>query len=198
MKRHAGRLFPCRCIREIQSKIGLKVKSVRNKKRISSIVAIILAVLVIAVCFFINLGSSWMGHPANLGQLIATGFFIVFWSGFVFVSRRGEALRKAALIISLLVCISSVCGCVFRLTEDGFLLLIVAILTSILSSSLFYGFSYFAKLKVLNGIKVLGHWTIVDIIAVAISILWLVFAIRNIVQANRKKKMRGNMYGRVK
>lgn len=175
------------------------MKNVRNRKLISSIVAIVFAVLVMAACFFINMENAWMGFWANLGHMIATIFFIVFWSGFVLISRRSETLRKAALIISLLVCVSSVCSFIFHRMECGFLLMIVAILTSMLSYTLFYGFSYFFHFGALEKVRILlknGSGSIIDIIAVAISVLWLVFAIRNVVQASRKKKMRESMYGR--
>lgn len=169
-----------------------------NRGRIFSAAAIVIAVLVMAVCFAVNLGSAWMGDRATMGQLLVTVFYILFWSGFLFFSKRRETLRKAALIITVIVLLSSICRLIFQLIELGFLSMIAAILTGALSMTLFYGFTYFRGVSVLARFRLFDAWSLVDLAAVVISAIWLAAAIRNVAEGSRRKKLRESARGRAR
>lgn len=151
----------------------------RRKKLVSSVVAIVLAMIVMAVCIIYNCGGAWKGGPASAPHLLITIVYIVFWSAFILFSGRREWARGVSFAVSLVVCIASVLCLIYRVTEfGGDVMLIAAVLASALSGSLFYGFRMF-----------LG-WTVLYAIAAVISAFWFVFALRNIITNSRREKMR--------
>lgn len=148
---------------------NLPTPEVDGKKAFQSLrtnliwIAVALAVMVGA--FVANIGGAWMGGPANIGQFAATVLYIVFWGVFTIATRKYGVLVHVSFIISLLTFIGAVNSLVMRLVSGGFIL---AALISTFASVPFYG------------LRLLMGWTPLYAVASVISLVWLVYAGRNL------------------
>ena len=116
-------------------------------------------------CFVANIGSTWMGGPANIGQFIATILYIIFWGVFTIMTRKYGVLVKVSFILSLLTFIGAFNSLVMRLLSEGWIL---AALISAFASVPFYG------------LRLLMDWTALYAVATVISIVWLIYAGMNL------------------
>lgn len=137
-------------------------------------VGIILTIAVETCCFIVNAGRAWWGDPAHIHELLMTILYILFWVAFTMVSLKYTQLRKIVFVISLLTFISSVCSLIFSLT-GGF---IIEALLSIFVSVPFYGLRFFMG------------WTELYVIAVVLSIIWLICTGRNMRKIQKSKRIK--------
>lgn len=125
-------------------------------------VGLLLAILVTAGTFAINLGGAWDGGPANVGQLLMTIVYIAFWCSFSWFSLKYKSLLKVTFVCGLLTFLSALLSFVCVMTNRGF---IIEALLSVFASVPFYGFRFFMSWEVLYGIVSI------------ISFLWLGFTV---------------------
>lgn len=125
-----------------------------------TIFGIIIALAVMIACLGINVGGAFEGSPANVGELITTILYCIFWGVFTVVSRHIGPLVTTSFVISLLSTISAINGLVWRLLgEGGFIAAFISIFTSIP----FYGFRFFMG------------WTELYAVASVLSLGWLIY-----------------------
>lgn len=124
------------------------------------LMGIAFALALMISCFIINAGGAWEGGPAETGHLITTVVYLVFWSVFSILSRNYKPFINISFIISLLTCISSVNGLVWRfLAQGSFISSFISVFTAVP----FYGLRMF-----------LG-WTGLYIFASLFSLCWLIY-----------------------
>ena len=138
----------------------------------ANIIWIFLAVIVTAGCFASNLGGAWIGHPAKPAQFLMTAVYIIFWGMFAVVTRKHIVLIRISLAISLLTAIGAVAALSTMLVNFG---LIFAVLLGAFTAVPFYGF------------RLLMNWTLLYGVVLAISLLWLIYSLRNlhVIRASR-------------
>lgn len=143
--------------------------AVSEKKALQSLrtnlLWIFVALAVMVGCFLSNLGGAWMGGPANPWQFAATVLYLIFWGVFTVATRRFGVLAKVSFLISLLTFIGAVNSLIMRLLSEGWIL---AALISTFASVPFYG------------LRLLMGWTPLYAMASAVSLVWLIFAGRNV------------------
>ena len=126
---------------------------------------LILAIVVTVVVFAANLSGAWLGSPASVGHIIMTVSYMVFWGVFTWLSVKQVPLRKIVFVISLLTLISATISFICVATNQGF---IIEALMSAFVSVPFYGVRNFTSWEGLYGC------------AFAISVVWFVFAFRQL------------------
>lgn len=130
----------------------------RNIRR--HLLGIILAIAFMISCFIINAPGAWEGGPAQIGHLITTIVYLIFWSIFSILSRKYKPLLNVSFVISLLTVISSANGLMWRLLDQGgFISAFISIFTSIP----FYGLRMFLD------------WTGLYFVATVLSLCWLIY-----------------------
>ena len=136
-----------------------------NQKMSANIIWIFLAVIVTVGCFASNLDGAWMGHPAKPAQFLMTVAYIVFWGMFAVVTRKHIVLVRVSLAVSLLTAIGAVAALSTRLVNFG---LIFAVLLGAFTAVPFYVF------------RLLMNWTLLYGVVLVISLLWLIYSLRNL------------------
>lgn len=106
-----------------------------------------------------------MGGPAKFTQFIVTVVYIIFWGIFAVSTQRHIMLVRVSFTISLLTFIGAVTVLIMRLINVGF---IFAALFGIFTIVPFYGF------------RLLMDWTPCYAIALVISLVWLIYSLRNL------------------
>lgn len=163
-------LASCSDCRNLQASMNADIKTaaavpVMDGKKMfrharKTIFGIIIALAVMIACLGINTGGAFEGGPANIGELITTILYCIFWGVFTVVSRHIGPLVTTSFVISLLSAISAINGLVWRLLgEGGFIAAFISIFTSIP----FYGFRYFMG------------WTSLYAVASVLSLGWLIY-----------------------
>ena len=142
-----------------------KTKNESTHKIYANTIWISLAVIITAGCFASNLGGAWMGHPAKFAQFLMTTVYIIFWGLFTFSTRSKTAKLWISVVMSTLTFIVSLTSLGMRMLHSGF---IFAAILSTFASVPFYG------------LRFLMDWTSLYAIASVISLLWLIYSIRNL------------------
>ena len=142
-----------------------EMKNAGTRRRYAELIWISLAVIVTAGCFASNLGGAWMGHPAKVAQLLMTAVYLIFWGLFTFSTRKKTAPVWISVVMSTLTSIGAVSSLVMRLLHSGFMF---APILSTFASVPFYG------------LRLWMDWTPLYAIASVISLLWLVYSLRNL------------------
>ena len=142
-----------------------ETKNEVNQKMYANIIWISLAVIVTAGCFASNLGGAWIGGQAKSAQFLMTAVYIIFWGLFTSITRRKTATVWISVIMSALTFIGAVSSFVMRLLNGGF---IFAAILSTFASVPFYG------------LRFLLDWTPLYAIASVISLMWLIYSLRNL------------------
>lgn len=138
----------------------------------SNLIWIGIALAVMIGCFVLNIGGAWMGGPADVGQFIATVFYILFWGLFTVMTKQYGVLAKVSFIISLVTFIGAFNSLIMRLISGGWIL---AALISMFASVPFYGLRLFMD------------WTLLYAVATCISLVWLIYTAVN--QRRLKKSL---------
>lgn len=132
----------------------------RNARK--NLFGIIVAIALMISCFVINTGGAWEGGPAQIGHLVVTIIYLIFWGVFTVISRKYSPLVKMSFVISLLTFISSISGLVWRMFgQGGFVSAFISIFTSIP----FYGLRSFMD------------WSMLYVAATVLSLCWLIYTI---------------------
>ena len=134
-------------------------------KKYANIIWISLAVIVTVGCFASNLSGAWMGSPAKATQFIMTAVYIIFWGLFTFSTCNRTKTVWISVVMSALTFIGAVSSLVMRLLHSGF---IFAAILSTFASVPFYG------------LRFLMDWTPLYAIASVISLLWLIYSLKNL------------------
>ena len=142
-----------------------ETKNEDNQKMCANIIWISMAVIVTAGCFASNLGGAWMGHPAKSTHFLMTVVYIIFWGLFTFSTRTKPVTVWISVVMSGLTFIGAVSSLVMRLLNSGF---IFAAILSTFASVPFYGLHF------------MMDWTPLYAIALVISLLWLIYSLRNL------------------
>ena len=140
-------------------------KNEGTRRMYATIIWISLAVIVTAGCFASNLGGAWMGHPAKSAHFLMTAVYIIFWGLFTFSTRSKTAMVWISVVMSALTTIGAVSSFVMRLLHSGF---VFSAILSTFASVPFYG------------LRFLMDWTPLYAIASVISLLWLIYSLRNL------------------
>ena len=154
--------FRKRCLCMKQPK---ETKNEGNQKMNANILWISQAVIVTAGCFTSNLDGAWMGHPAKTTQFLITAAYIIFWGSFTFSTRSKPAMAWISVVMSAFTFIGAATSLMMRLLHSGF---IFAAILSTFASVPFYG------------LRFLMDWTPLYAIVSIISLLWLIYSLRNL------------------
>lgn len=123
---------------------------------------IIIAIALMISCFVINTGGAWEGGAAQIGHLVVTLIYLIFWGVFTVISRKYSPLIKISFVISLLTFISSANGMIWKMFgQGGFVSAFISIFTSIP----FYGLRTFMD------------WSMLYVAATVLSLCWLIYTI---------------------
>lgn len=112
----------------------------------------------------VNLGGAWWGDPARGEHAAVTVLYLLFWLIFTVTARSCPPMLKCCVVMSALTAVT----CVVRLMEyaGGLdVLMLPALLLTLLFSVPLYGLRFLPL-----------SWTVMDTAVLAASILWLLYA----------------------
>ena len=141
-----------------------ETKNKENQKMYANTLWISQVVIVTAGCFASNLDGAWMGNPAKFTQFLITAAYIIFWGSFTFSTRIKPAMVWISVVMSALTFIGAASSLVMRLLHSGFMF---AAILSTFASVPFYG------------LRFLMDWTPLYAVVSVISLLWLIYSLRN-------------------
>lgn len=142
------------------------------------ILGMIIAISLMISCFVINASAVIEGSVAEIGNLIATIVYVIFWCVFSVISKKYVPMIKAVFIISLFTFISAANGLVWNLLgQGGFVSEFISILTSIP----FYG------------IRTFMGWRGLYVIATVFSFGWVIYS--GVYMNKLKKSLREKVIG---